>query len=152
MARNGTWLVPTLGVTHDQEYIEAEGWPEHAAARSRELMPVHADALRACVEAGVKAAVGADLNPIGPRLHRELVMLERAGMDRRWVLHAASVGGRELNGLGGSSTPEAGAAADLILVEGNPMESLEVLAAPVLVVAHGRTVFSRMGGQGGQEA
>lgn len=150
MARNGTWLVPTLGVTHDQEYIEAEGWPEHAAARSRELMPVHADALRACVEAGVKAAVGADLNPIGPRLHRELEMLERAGMDRRWVLHAASVGGRELNGLGGSSTPEAGAAADLILVEGNPMESLEVLAAPVLVVAHGRAVFSRMNGQEAQ--
>ena len=101
MARNGTWLVPTLGVTHDQEYIAAEGWPEHAAARSRELMPAHAAALHACVEAGVKVAVGADLNPIGPRLHRELQMLERAGMDRRWVLHAASVGGRELNGLGG---------------------------------------------------
>ena len=44
MARNGTWLVPTLGVTHDQEYIAAEGWPEHAAARSRELMPAHAAA------------------------------------------------------------------------------------------------------------
>lgn len=146
MERNGTWLVPTLGVTHDQEYIEAQGWPEHAAARSRELMPVHAEALRACVEAGVKTAVGADLNPIGPRLHRELEMLERAGMDRRWVLHAASVGGRELNGLGGSSTPDAGSAADLILVEGNPMESLEALKKPVLAVAHGRAVFSRMGG------
>ena len=147
MARNGTWLVPTLGVTHDQEYIEAEGWPEHAAARSRELMPVHAEALRACREAGVKTAVGADLNPIGPRLHRELEMLERAGMDRRWVLHAASVGGRELNGFGGSSTPEAGAAADLILVEGNPMESLEVLKSPVLAAAHGRVVHSRIGGE-----
>lgn len=146
MARNGTWLVATLGVTHDQEYIAEQGWPEHAAARSRELMPAHAAALHACVEAGVPVAVGADLNPIGVRLHRELEMLERAGMDRRWVLHAASVGGRELNGLGGSSTPDAGSAADLILVEGNPMESLEVLKAPALAVAHGRAVFSRMSG------
>ena len=45
MARNGTWLVATIGVTHDQDYIEAEGWPEHAAVRSRELMPAHAGAL-----------------------------------------------------------------------------------------------------------
>ena len=67
-------------------------------------------------------------------------------MERRWVLHAATVGGRELNGFGGSSIPEAGAAADLILVEGNPMESLEVLKTPVLAAAHGRVVHSRIGG------
>ncbi|MDE0709760.1 MAG: amidohydrolase family protein, partial [bacterium] len=51
MARNGTWLVATIGVTHDQEYIESEGWPEFAANRSRELMPVHAAALHACIDA-----------------------------------------------------------------------------------------------------
>ncbi len=140
MARNGTWLVATIGVTHDQEFIEAEGWPEHAAVRSRELMPVHAAALHACIEAGVPVAVGADLNPIGPRFHRELEMLERAGMDRRAVLHAASVGGRALNGFGDCSTPDPGAVADLILVEENPMSSLDTLKEPVVVITHGRLV------------
>ncbi len=144
MARNGTWLVPTIGVTHDQEYIEAEGWPAHAADRSRELIPHHAAALHACIEAGVKIAVGADLNPIGVRLHRELEMLERAGMDRRAVLHAATIGGRELNGLGGSSLPKPGAAADLILVAGNPMESPETLQRPELVITHGRIAVDRL--------
>lgn len=140
MARNGTWLVPTIGVTHDQEYITEQGWPKHAADRARELVKPHADALLACIEAGVKVAVGADLNPIGPRFHRELEMLERAGMDRRSVLHAASVGGRELNGFGAASTPEPGSVADLVVVDGNPMETLETLRRPELVVAHGRTV------------
>ncbi|MXZ30631.1 MAG: amidohydrolase family protein [Acidimicrobiia bacterium] len=138
MAANGTWLVPTVGVTHDQEYIEAEQWPKHAAERSREVMPGHAEALKMCIAAGVRIAVGADLNPIGERLHRELEMMERAGMDRRSVLHAASVGGRQLNGFGGASAPVPGAAADLILTEENPMESLSTLRSPRLVVSHGR--------------
>ncbi|MCY4621778.1 MAG: amidohydrolase family protein [bacterium] len=145
MARNGTWLVATIGVTHDQEYIEAEGWPEHAAVRSRELMPVHAAALQACIDAGVPIAVGADLNPIGVRFHRELEMLERAGMGRQEVLHAASVGGRQLNGFGGTSTPDPGSAADLILLEENPLSSLATLSRPLLVITHGRVVRSRLG-------
>lgn len=142
MARNGTWLVATIGVTHDQEYIASEGWPEHAAARSRELMPGHAAALQACIEAGAPIAVGADLNPIGPRFHRELEMLERAGMDRLSVLHAASVGGRALNGFGSTSQPDPGVVADLILVEENPMSSLDALKKPIAVVTHGRLVVS----------
>lgn len=145
MARNGTWLVATIGVTHDQEYITDQGWPEYAAARSRELMPHHAAALQACIKAGVPIAVGADLNPIGVRFHRELEMLERAGMDRLAVLHAASVGGRALNGFGATSQPDPGSVADLILVEENPLSSLATLRRPVLVVTHGRIVYSRLG-------
>ena len=144
MVRNGTWLVPTVGVTHDQEYIEAENWPKHAADRSREIMPGHADALKMCIAAGVRIATGADLNPIGVRLHRELEMLERAGMDRRSVLHAASVGGRELNGFGGATAPVSGAAADLLLLAANPMDSLPALRRPLLVVTHGRVVAGEM--------
>lgn len=138
MAGAGAWLVPTVSVTHDREFIEAEGWPAHAANRARESASGHADALRACIEAGVRIAVGADLNPIGPRLHRELEMLERAGMDRRSVLEAATVGGRALNGIGEASTPEPGAVADVILVEGDPLADLHVLRDPRLVFAHGR--------------
>lgn len=138
MAKAGTWFVPTLSVTHDREFIEAEGWPEHAANRARESAAGHAEALHACIEAGVRIATGADLNPIGPRLHRELEMMERAGMDRRSVLEAATVGGRALNGLGETTTPDPGSVADLILVEGDPMEDLQVLRDPRLVFAHGR--------------
>jgi imidazolonepropionase-like amidohydrolase len=140
MAAAGTWLVPTMSVTHDREFIAAEGWPDHAAQRARASESGHADALRACLEAGVRIAVGADLNPIGPRLHRELEMMERAGMSRRAVLEAATVGGRALNGLGEVSTPEPGTAADLVFVEGDPMAELSVLRGPKVVLAHGRVL------------
>lgn len=152
MAANGTWLVPTVGVTHDQEYIAAEKWPKHAAERSREILPGHAEALKMCIAAGVRIATGADLNPIGERLHRELEMLERAGMDRRSVLHAATVGGRELNGFGGATAPVPGTAADLILVEANPMDSLATLRRPRLVITHGRPVAGAMATDLGAQA
>lgn len=138
MAANGTWFVPTLSVTHDREFIEAEGWPAHAANRAFETAPGHAEAVRLCQEAGVRIAAGADLNPIGPRLHRELEMMERAGMERIAVLEAATVGGRALNGFGDASLPEPGVIADLVLVEGDPLAELAVLRSPRMVFAHGR--------------
>jgi imidazolonepropionase-like amidohydrolase len=138
MAKNGTWFVPTIGVTHDWEMMERDGWPEHARSRAQESAKRHADSLKACIEAGVKIATGADLNPIGPRLQAEIRMLERAGMDRLSVLHAASVGGRELNGLGAESRPTNGASADLIFLAGNPLLEKDSLESPQMVLTNKR--------------
>jgi imidazolonepropionase-like amidohydrolase len=140
MAEFGCFLVPTIGVTHDMELIIGDGWPDHARIRAEETAPGHRDAIRAAIEAGVKIACGADLNPIGPRLHAELRILESIGVDRRTVLHAATSGGRELLGLGASTRPQPGDAADLIVVDGDPLDDLKVLGAPSTVVVHGRTI------------
>ena len=105
MAAAGTWLVPTIGVTHDQKMMENDRWPEHARTRGHAAAKNHVAAMHACAEAGVGIATGADLNPIGPRLHAELAMLETAGLTRQQVLYAATVGGRALNGLGDASAP-----------------------------------------------
>lgn len=142
MAKNGTWFVPTIGVTHDFEMMERDGWPDHAKNRAQEAAKRHAESLKACIEAGVRIATGADLNPIGPRLHAEIRMLERAGMDRLSVLHAASVGGRELNGLGSESRPTHGASADLIFLSGNPIDHKEVLESPRLVLTNKKLVVT----------
>jgi imidazolonepropionase-like amidohydrolase len=140
MAEFGCFLVPTIGVTHDMDLIVGDGWPDHARIRAEQTAPGHADAVRAAIEAGVKIACGADLNPIGPRLHAELRILESIGIDRRTVLHAATSGGRELLGLGASTRPEPGDAADLIVVDGDPLADLGVLRAPSTVIVHGRTI------------
>jgi imidazolonepropionase-like amidohydrolase len=65
-------------------------------------------------------------------------MLERAGMDRLSVLHAASVGGRELNGLGAESKPTNGASADLIFLAGNPLLEKDSLESPQMVLTNKR--------------
>ena len=140
MAAAGTWLVPTIGVTHDEEMMVADGWPDHARLRALDSAARHAEAMLACAEAGVRIATGADLNPIGPRLHSELVMLQRAGLTPLQVLYAATVGGRALNGLGEATAPEPGTAADLIFTAGNPLEDWSVLQAPRAVMTFGRFV------------
>jgi imidazolonepropionase-like amidohydrolase len=143
MARAGTWLVPTIGVTHDVDLMEADNWPPHARERALATAPGHADAVRACVEAGVRIALGADLNPIGPRLHAELRLLDGIGIDRLTLLHAATVAGRALNGLGEGTAPSPGDAADLLVIDGHPLDDLDVLRRPLLVLAFGRPVVGR---------
>ncbi len=140
MAEAGTWLVPTVGVTHDVELMEADNWPPHARERAAAVAPGHAEAIRACLEAGVRLAIGADLNPIGPRLHAELRLLEGIGIDRLTLLHAATVGGRALNGLGDATEPVPGTVADLLLLPGSPLDGLDVLGRPAAVFAFGRPI------------
>jgi imidazolonepropionase-like amidohydrolase len=140
MATAGTWLVPTIGVTHDEKLMVEDGWPEHARARAQASAAGHAEALQCCISAGVRVATGADLNPIGPRLRAELQLLESAGMDRLAVLYAATAGGRAMNALGDDSAPAPGCAADLIFVEGNPLDDWGRLFEPRAVMTFGRFV------------
>jgi len=140
MAKNGTWLVPTIGVTADSSLMEADGWPEHAKSRAKQAAARHAESLRICLAAGVRIATGADLNPIGPRLHAEMRLLEEAGMSRLEVLHAATAGGRELNGMGDASAPTFGTLADLLILDKNPLEDIASLQSPAGVFIFGKIV------------
>jgi len=147
LAAKGAWLVPTIGVTHDVEMMKVDRWPEHAMQRAQASSARHADAVRACIAAGVKIATGADLNPIGPRLHAELGLLEEIGISRLEVLRAASTGGRELNGLGAETAPQPGSPADLVVLEGNPLDDMAHLRKPRGVVVYGRLAIDpRTGG------
>jgi imidazolonepropionase-like amidohydrolase len=141
LAKNGTWLVPTISVTHDVEMMENDEWPSHAREKAVVAAKKHAEGLMACIAAGVKIATGADLNPIGPKTHREITLLESAGMSRLQVLHAATASSRELNGLGAQTTPAPGTAADLIFVEGNPMTDMSCIEKPKGVMTFGRFVI-----------
>ena len=139
MAEHGVWLVPTIGVTHDDAFLEhGDGWPEHSLTRARATRARHAESLAMARAAGVRIAVGADLNPIGARLHRELALLEEAGMPRLEVLAAATVGGRGLNGLDARPTAEPGALADLLVVDADPLADPGALARPRHVLVDGR--------------
>jgi imidazolonepropionase-like amidohydrolase len=145
MAAHGTWLVPTIGVTHDPSFLaEGDNWPEFSLTRAAATRARHAESLAMARAAGVRIAVGADLNPVAARYHAELALLEEAGMPRPEVLHAATVGGRHLNGLGDASLPVPGAAADLLAVDGDPLDDPSLLSEPALVVVDGAVRVSRL--------
>ncbi|MHB8589855.1 MAG: hypothetical protein ACYDA0_13565 [Candidatus Dormibacteraceae bacterium] len=62
------------------------------------------------------------------------------------MLRAATVNSRELNGLGSETAPQPGSVADLILLEGNPLDDLEILQRPRGVVVYGKFVIDPRGG------
>lgn len=103
---------------------------------------------RALAAAGVPLIAGTDAPTVpglaaGDALHRELVALEAAGLSRFQVLVTAT---KEPGMFIGRVHPEAqpfgtlvvGSRADLLLLEGNPLENLSVLRKPLGVMASGR--------------
>ena len=99
--------------------------------------------VRALHNAGVPLLIGTDTpNPFvlpGFSLHQELANYEAAGIERMRILELATrEAARFLGVLQEAGTVEVGKRADLILVDGDPMESLAVLRRPVGVMSAGR--------------
>lgn len=119
--------------------ITPEADRAHAEMRTRFLRAAH--------EAGVPILMGTDspqlFNVPGFALHRELPLMLEAGMSPYEVLvtgtrNVADYVARALGRSGDFGTVAPGMRADLLLVEGNPLESLEVLRSPAGVMVGGR--------------
>jgi imidazolonepropionase-like amidohydrolase len=120
MARRGTWLVPTLLVPV---------WSrENARAQPKfdidETIAVHEASFRRAVEAGVRVAMGTDCGivPHGENL-RELELMVERGLPPADALVSATSGAATLLGMGDTAgTIERGKRADLVAVEGDPLD------------------------------
>jgi imidazolonepropionase-like amidohydrolase len=96
--------------------------------------------------AGVTILAGSDAQGgvvHGPSLHRELALLERAGLSPLEVLRSATVHSARF--LADTETPDfgvvaPGAQADLLLVEGDPLAEVAALGRIRSVVVQGRVV------------
>lgn len=139
LADRGTWLCITLGVLlHPQgDMARRLQGPEGDAVRRRvdEVQETMADVLAS----GARYVLGTDAVHGG--LAFELQALERLGASRVDVLRAAT--GRAGQALGRANelgVVEPGADADLIAVEGNPLQSLSSLDRVTWVMRGGRVV------------
>lgn len=123
MLERGTFLVPTLlaaqGVLDAAEAGAAI--PDAAVTKAQEVVPIHKEAVRRAVDAGVRIAMGTDsaVTPHGDNL-RELALMREAGMSAEEVLVASSSAAAELLGMSDEvGTVEAGKRADLVVVDGD---------------------------------
>ncbi len=105
---------------------------------------------RRFVEAGGIIGLGDDfIEPEAPwyRLglpYGEMRLLAEAGLTNGQILTAATAWGARMLGMDHEiGTIEPGKAADLLLVEGNPLEALACLQQPVMAVKAGRIVMNR---------
>ncbi|MGH2445379.1 MAG: amidohydrolase family protein [Candidatus Limnocylindria bacterium] len=126
MLERGTWLVPTLvaprGVIDAAEAGAAV--PETSVAKAHEVIEIHRASFAKAVAAGVKVAMGTDsgITPHGQNL-RELALMVEGGMTPMQALVATTRSAAELMGLDEElGTLEVGKRADLVVVEGDPLD------------------------------
>jgi imidazolonepropionase-like amidohydrolase len=119
MKERGTWLVPTTTLRD----IELPDLPPAILAKRRSIGAVAKESLRRAIKAGVKIALGTDAGvlPHGTNGREVAAMVDR-GMTPVNALRAGTLGSAELLGVSDRGVIAAGKVADLIAVEGNPLE------------------------------
>jgi imidazolonepropionase-like amidohydrolase len=127
MAERGIVLVPTL-MLFDAVADDDSLFPPWMRERARHLRDAARRTVEAAQAAGVELAMGADAGPHGENA-RELVAMVAAGISPETAIAAATSTAARVCGLADThGAVEAGKAADLLVVDGDPLEDIGVLA------------------------
>ena len=137
MKRQDVWYVPTLEVYY-RDWDPAE---TPSGERDRVRAAVHEGTFRKALAAGVKIAFGTDMGgipwsePIALEFRREVAL----GMTPMQAIESATHRAAELLGRAGQLGVVApGALADLMAVQGDPLEDVSVLEHVVFVMKDGK--------------
>ena len=153
---SGTWYVPTLSISQLSPNL-ATTEHEKAWAVQKQLAPdlvIRADAAAAehrasfqkALSAGVKMALGSDISPMRDSALLELGLWVKCGATPWQALTAATKNAAEMCGVGPElGTVEPGKLADLIVVDGNPLDDIENIRNLELVMKEGRVVADHRG-------
>lgn len=132
MARNIP-LIPTISALYNIEAkgIEA-GIPAFAVEKTLKVKPFHLESIRMAREAGVLVAAGTDagtpFNLHGENLGEIKLLVDYGGFSPMGAIEAGTrIAARVLGLEKDLGTVEAGKIADLVLVEGNPLDDIDVL-------------------------
>ena len=148
LADSGTYLGVDL---FDGEWALSEGnavgWPADTMRKLRETMDTGIAAFRWAVEAGVRITYSTDSGVYPHELvAQQLDTYVRFGMTPLAAIRSATVTAADCLGWAdrvGSLRP--GRFADLVAVDGDPLEDVRVLEAPVAVMKGGRLAVDRRG-------
>ena len=126
MLARGTWLVPTLVAPLGVIDAAAAGAaiPEASIRKAHEVAEIHRASFAKAVDAGVKVAMGTDsgVTPHGNNL-RELELMVEGGMTPMQAIVATTRSAAELMGLEDElGTLEPGKRADLVVIDGDPLD------------------------------
>lgn len=152
MLDRGVYLVPTLVAPEDVirlAELKPDLMPPYAIEKARMVIEDHRASFRRAVEAGVKVAMGTD-SGVGPHGEnaRELVLMAEHGMTPMQSIVASTRSAAELLHLAdrvGTLAP--GKLADVLVVDGNPLQDIGVVADAAqraLVLKGGAPVTGRL--------
>jgi imidazolonepropionase-like amidohydrolase len=134
MAAKGVILVPTLSLYYMVSTGGGEwGVWEDGRRAAAAFLPRRQAMVRAAVARGVKVAVGTDffVSAVHGKNAKELELLVGAGLTPMQAIEAATRVGAETLGLEREfGTLELGKMADILVVDGDPLQDVSVLSAP----------------------
>ncbi|HET6841428.1 MAG TPA: amidohydrolase family protein [Candidatus Angelobacter sp.] len=115
------------------------GAPASESVRVHRQMEQTEAIIGALHKAGIPIVAGSDTGLLGYGLDRELELYVKAGMTPLEAIQTATiVPARVMNLASESGSIEPGKRADLILVDGNPLENISDIRKVIKVVANGR--------------
>ena len=144
------WYMPTLSVTC-QRNIDALSDQPWQTVEMSQAQPIHRAGVRLAHEIGVKLCVGTDYPGTGrtwkhgDRTIWELMELEACGLSRMEALLAATKVNAEAYRLDDLGTLEPGKRADVVVLEGNPLDGFDAIydyRNVKLVMKDGRVEFA----------
>jgi imidazolonepropionase-like amidohydrolase len=142
LAAAGAWLVPTLVVTDVNRTLP--GLTAVQRERQDLIERTHRISTETAIRLGVPLATGTDTGEVGvtaDMIWREIALLHDHGAPAMGAIKAATSSGARLLGIDDEvGTVEVGKVADLVLVDGDPLIDLGVLAGPVGVWQRGQRV------------
>jgi imidazolonepropionase-like amidohydrolase len=141
--KNGTYVVPTLYLSDWLgENMQKIGLPEMYAAKMRDIVPVVRKNLGHAFASGVKVAFGTDaaVYPHGLNAH-EFAVYVKLGMTPAQAIQTATVNAADLLGWSDKvGSLDAGKWADLIAVDGDPLQDVTTLEQVKFVMKGGAVV------------
>jgi imidazolonepropionase-like amidohydrolase len=148
MAKQGTFFDPTMEAMKDVAEVGGDYDNRDLLLRGRHMLPRLRDAIALAQKLGVKIVAGSDTG-YGPssvgRVAIEVVNLAENGLPPLAALQAATINNAEMlrreKQLGRVAS---GFEADLLVVERHPLEHLQTLQDPLLVISNGRVAVDRL--------
>ncbi len=148
LKKNGTYLVPTLYLVDWQRENAAQAnLPDYAKRKMEMVAETGQNNARKAIAAGVKIGLGTDaaVYPHGLNAH-ELAVYVRLGMTPLQAIQSATINDADLLGWADKiGTIEPGKWADIIAVDGDPLQDVTTLQHVKFVMKGGEVVKNEYG-------
>jgi imidazolonepropionase-like amidohydrolase len=148
MKQKGTWLVPTLSTIVDLTQPGGDYDDPVLVLRGQHMAPRIENTIRRAHALGIRIAAGADTdygaNGV-TRISHEVMRFRALGLTPVEALATATSGAAELLGIADRTGRVAeGLEADLIVLEGNPLDDPAWLQDVLVVMTNGRVALNRL--------
>ena len=150
MLSRGTYLVPTLSALLNILDNADQGIPDYIVEKTLRIKEQHRESVIMFHQAGGKIAMGTDAGTpfnLHGKNQQELKYMVELGIPEKDALISANAHAADLLGMPDRGRIEEGAYADLLIVEGNPLEDISQVTNPAnhrMIMKNGTTVSSTL--------